>query len=185
MKWIKRASLLLVMAAVLFFGLSTRSSSPVQAPGAGRVVSCADISWVSGGKGPVLDCLDGRSSIDVSTVKGPLIINVWGSWCAPCKEEMPILRSFYAKNQSVVEILGVDVEEAKISDGKGFVISEGMTWPNIIDMDGSSRPYFGMGVPVTWFVDEQGKVVFKKYGVFKDERELIVLTSKYLNITVG
>jgi len=185
MKSVKTLGLLLFAGLIIFIGLSTRSTSPIPAPSPGRIVSCADISWESGGKGPILECLDGQSSLDVSTVRGPLIINVWGSWCAPCKEEMPILRSFYAKNQSVVEILGVDVEEAKIADGKEFVVAEGMTWPNVIDTDGSSRAYFGMGVPVTWFVDGQGTVVFKKYGAFKDEQELRDLTSRYLKITVG
>lgn len=85
----------------------------------------------------------------------------------------------------MVQILGVDVEEAKISDGKEFVISEGITWPNLFDKDGRSRAYFGMGVPVTWFVNSQGEVVFKKIGVLKDEKELRDLTAKYLKIAVS
>ncbi|MBC7463528.1 MAG: TlpA family protein disulfide reductase [Actinobacteria bacterium] len=185
MKWIKGSSVCAFAGATLAIALSACSSPSTEVTTPARVVSCESVAAESSGKGPVLECLDGSSAIDVSTLKGPLIINVWGSWCAPCKEEIPIFRSFYAKNKANVEILGVDVEEAKISDGKEFVVSEGMTWPNLSDTDGISRAYFGMGVPVTWFVDSQGKVVFKKIGALKDESELRDLTAKYLNIVVS
>jgi len=98
---------------------------------------------------------------------------------------MPILRNFYQRNKTKIQFLGVDVEEARPADGKNFVVEQGMTWPNVIDTDGRSRAYFGMGVPVTWFIDAEGKVVHKKIGVLKDEAELSDLTAKYLNINVN
>ena len=174
-----------VLASTLLLAISgcASTSSIVFAPG--RVVSCDSITTRNSGTGPILTCLDGKSSLDISSVTGPLIINVWGSWCAPCKDEIPIFRSFYAKNKEVVQILGVDVEEAKISDGKDFVVSEGITWPNFVDSKGASRAHFGMGVPVTWFVNSEGKAVFKKIGVLKDEKELRDLTAQYLKIVVS
>ena len=57
-----------------------------------------------------------------------------------------------------------------------------MTWPNLFDADGLSRAYFGMGVPVTWFIAENGRVAYKKIGVIKNEIELISLTSTYLGV---
>jgi hypothetical protein len=89
------------------------------------------------------------------------------------------------KAKSKVQILGIDVEEAKSSDGADFVVKNGMTWPNVIDPDGRTRGNFGMGVPVTWFIDSAGKVVHKKIGTIKSEVELRDLTSKYLHITVS
>jgi thiol-disulfide isomerase/thioredoxin len=111
-----------------------------------------------------------------------MIINVWGSWCGPCKEEIPILRSFYKKVEATVVLVGVDVEEASIKDGQAFVENNGITWPNLFDSTGSSRAYFGMGVPVTWFIASDGSVVYKHIGVIKNEIELITLTSKYLRV---
>ena len=84
-----------------------------------------------------------------------------------------------------VHLLGVDVEEAERSDGSRFIVSNGMTWPNLFDPDGRTRGFFGMGVPVTWFIDADGKVLYKKIGVFKSEAELRDLTKKYLSINVG
>lgn len=114
-----------------------------------------------------------------------MIVNVWGSWCPSCKDELPIIRSFYTKAKSQLQILGVDVEEAKPSDGSAFIVESGMTWPSVIDPDGRSRGFFGMGVPVTWFIDSNGVVVHKKIGAIQSEHELRDLTLQYLNITVG
>jgi thiol-disulfide isomerase/thioredoxin len=151
----------------------------------GEVVSCDDISIdqekVSG---PVVDCLDGSSEVSLASLRGPMVVNVWGSWCAPCAEEIPILRSFYEKSRGKVELVGVDVEEASAQDGRDFVVKNGMTWPNLIDAQGNSRKFFGMGVPVTWFIDADGQAVHKKIGVLKSEAELIELTAKYLGVNI-
>jgi hypothetical protein len=78
--------------------------------------------------------------------------------------------------------VGVDVEESSIEDGRKFVEENGITWPNLYDPDGRSRLYFGMGVPVTWFIAADGSIAGKKIGVIKDENELIMLTNKYLGV---
>ncbi len=96
-----------------------------------------------------------------------------------------MIRSFYAKNQSQVHIVGVDVEEAMKSDGVDFVIANGMTWPIVVDADGRSRGFFGMGVPVTWFIDKNGTVVHKKIGVLSSETELREMAIKYLHLTLS
>jgi len=95
---------------------------------------------------------------------------------------MPILRSFYEKAQGKVLLIGVDVEEASIEDGRTFVENNGITWPNLFDTDGKSRAYFGMGVPLTWFIAPDGSVAYKHIGVLKNEIELISLTSKHLGV---
>jgi len=149
---------------------------------AGQVVSCESISSSTTKNSLFLDCLDGDVGASIDSIKGPAIINVWGSWCGPCKEEMPILRSFYEKAQGKVLLIGVDVEEASLEDGRKFVENNGITWPNLFDADGKSRAYFGMGVPVTWFIASDGSVAHKHIGVLKNEIDLISLTSKYLGV---
>lgn len=165
--------------------LSGCASQSTSIPTLGEVVSCDSIGRSAQPNGKELPCLDGKSTIALNSLRGPLIVNVWGSWCASCKDELPIIRSFYVKAKSKVQILGIDVEEAKSSDGADFVVKNGMTWPNVIDPDGRTRGNFGMGVPVTWFIDSAGKVVHKKIGTIKSEVELRDLTSKYLHITVS
>ena len=169
----------LAVVALLLLTACSPSSSFVQ----GEVVSCVsitqDATFVDGIE---LDCLDGTTGAQLGALKGPMILNVWGSWCGPCKEEIPIFRSFYEKAKDKVSLVGIDVEESSIEDGRKFVASSGITWPNLYDSDGRSREYFGMGVPVTWFIAADGTVVGKKIGAVKDENELIALTNKYLGV---
>ena len=169
--------LAMAVAVLLLAGCSSPSEKI-----AGEVVSCESILSSATENSIILDCLDGTDGASINGIKGPAIINVWGSWCGPCKEEMPILRSFYEKAQGKLALIGVNVEEASIEDGRKFVENNGITWPNLYDADGKSRAYFGMGVPVTWFIAADGSVAYKHIGVFKNEIELISMTSKYLGV---
>jgi cytochrome c biogenesis protein CcmG/thiol:disulfide interchange protein DsbE len=169
--------LAMAVAVLLLAGCSSPSEKI-----AGEVVSCESILSSATENSIMLDCLDGTDGASINGIKGPAIINVWGSWCGPCKEEMPILRSFYEKAQGKLALIGVNVEEASIEDGREFVENYGITWPNLYDADGKSRAYFGMGVPVTWFIAADGNVAYKHIGVIKSEKELISMTSKYLGV---
>jgi len=132
----------------------------------------------------LLNCLVGTEKISVESLRGPLIVNVWGSWCGPCKQEMPYFVDFHHQANGKVQLLGIAVEEAKAQDSKDFIVANGMTWPNLFDAKGVTRKNFGMGVPVTWFIDEQGTVVYKHIGVVKSTKELIDLTVKYLKVEI-
>jgi len=149
---------------------------------AGKVVSCAQVRTATTPNLKVIGCLDGSTGAAIKSLRGPMILNVWGSWCAPCKAEIPILRSFYQKAQGKIQLVGVDVEESSIQAGQNFVLKHGITWPNLFDSDSSTRENFGMGVPVTWFIAADGTVVYKMIGPFKNDVELITIASKYLGV---
>jgi len=169
----------LAVIALLFLTACSPSSSYVK----GEVVSCESISQDTLFVGGIeMDCLDRTTGARLGALRGPMLVNVWGSWCGPCREEIPILRSFYEKAQSKVALVGIDVEEATFDDGRRFVERNGIVWPNLYDPDGRSREYFGLGVPVTWFIAADGAVAGKKIGAFKNEIELITLTNKYLGV---
>jgi thiol-disulfide isomerase/thioredoxin len=169
------------LAAVLLLLLT--ACSPSSSYVKGEVVSCESISQDKSFTGGVtMDCLDRSEGAQLGALRGPMVVNVWGSWCGPCKEEIPIFRSFYEKAKGKVALVGVDVEEANFDDGRRFVERNGIVWPNLYDPDGRSREYFGLGVPVTWFIAADGTVVGKKIGVVKNEIELITLTNKYLGV---
>jgi len=159
------------------------SCSPTSTYVKGEVVSCESITQDKTFEGGVtMDCLDRSEGAQLGALRGPMIVNVWGSWCGPCREEIPILRSFYEKAKGKVALIGVDVEEATFDDGRRFVERNGILWPNLYDPDGRSREYFGLGVPVTWFIAADGSVAGKKIGAFKNKAELIMLTNKFLGV---
>jgi cytochrome c biogenesis protein CcmG/thiol:disulfide interchange protein DsbE len=172
---------------ILFLALSLTGCASTTKPMAskGEVVDCADVGHVAAkADDTILNCLSGTEKISVESLRGPLILNVWGSWCGPCKQEMPYFVELNDQAKGKVKLLGIAVEEAKSQDSKDFIISNGMTWPNLYDAKGVTRKNFGMGVPITWFIDKQGTVVYKHVGVVKSTEELIKLTNKYLKVSI-
>ena len=172
---------------ILLLALSLTGCSSVTKTVAlkGEVVDCAEVDYVAANPGDtLLKCLTGSQKISVESLRGPLILNVWGSWCGPCEQEMPYFVEFNDQAKGKVKLLGIAVEEAKAQDSKDFITANGITWPNLYDAKGVTRSTFGMGVPVTWFIDEQGTVVYKHVGVINSTAELIDLTNKYLKVSI-
>jgi thiol-disulfide isomerase/thioredoxin len=173
-----KAISLLFVSVLLLTSCGTESPKSV---GNGQVVSCSSIETDPNiTSGTTLECLDGNSNIVLEAIKGPAIINVWGSWCAPCREEMPFLRQLAATGK--VKMIGIDVEEPNMKTGRKFVIDQGITWPNLYDRDGSTKGTFGMGVPVTWYLDSDGKVVYRHIGVLNSKRQLFLQVEKHLGV---
>lgn len=149
----------------------------------GEVVACNQIELIPNPSEDVTaECLDSSPGVNIAAIKGPAIINVWGSWCDPCKEELPYFFEYFQTKDPQVQLIGVDVEEKRIEDGRMFARTNGIMWPNLYDEDGSTRKYFGMGVPVTWFIDDAGKVLYKKIGPIKSTEELRSLSFKYFGL---
>jgi thiol-disulfide isomerase/thioredoxin len=175
----KRLSILFV--ALLFVSACTTTPSAISK---GELVDCSTLPVDSTVVGTQLDCLDGSAGIVLEALRGPAIVNVWGSWCGPCQEEIPLFVDFYSRAKDRVVLLGIDVEEAQVADGRHFVETRGITWPNLYDKDGRTASIIGPGVPVTYFVDAQGATVYTKIGVITSVKELEELTRKYLGIKI-
>ena len=167
----------LTILALVLTGCS--AIEPIQVKG--EVVSCANIK-VESGTGVPLECLGGGSAIAADSIRGPALINVWGTWCEPCKQELPHLAHFLAKYSDQVDLVGIAVEEKNQQSVRKFIKNYGISWPILYDATGTTRGKFGMGVPVTWLVDESGTVVYKKYGPFKSTEEIELAAIKYLGV---
>ena len=151
----------------------------------GEVITCANVpSDSSITSGTLVECVDGSKGLALESLRGPMIVNVWGSWCASCLDEIPDFVSFYAKAKGKISLIGVAVEESSPENSKEFIVNNGITWPTYYDRDSKSRGYFGMGVPVTWFIAPNGEVKYKKIGIIKSEAELIELTEQHLGIKI-
>ena len=172
---------ILVVAALLLTGCA--NTEPVAQKG--EVISCVSVTTDKTiSDGISVECVDGSAGAVIQSLRGPMVLNVWGSWCTSCLDEMPQFVKFYSKAKGKVQLVGVAVEEAAPANSQRFIEKHGMTWPNFYDRENKTRGYFGMGVPVTWFIDAAGEVKYKKIGVINSEAELVALTDKYLGVKI-
>jgi len=177
----KKISILVIITLLISScSSSTQESSP------GFVPSCDQIKLLNiAEKSTVMPCLDGLCSINFHQLKGPMVINVWGSWCEGCKEEMPYFVDLYktqAFKSGPLQLLGINVEESSTDDAIQYIKKSGMSWPHLEDLDGISKSIFGPGVPVTWFVNEAGKNVGTKIGAYTNKNQLFEQVEKVFGI---
>lgn len=150
----------------------------------GFVASCADLQFIEKPERDlILNCLDGKQGFNVGAIKGPAIVNIWGSWCPPCVGEIPIFVDFYASMDPSIQLIGIDFKDGPLFAVKPYIISAGITWPNFVDSEGAVIPISGNSVPVTWFINSSNQIVYKKFGPVASLNELRSLSKKYLGVS--
>ena len=177
----KKISILVITTLLI-----SSCSSSTQESSLGFVPSCDQIKLLdTADKSTVMPCLSGEVSINFHQLKGPMVINVWGSWCEGCKEEMPYFVDLYksqAFESGQIQLLGINVEESSKEDAIEYTKQSGMSWPHLEDLDGISKSIFGPGVPVTWFIDEEGENVAIKIGAYTNKKQLFEQVEKAFGI---
>ena len=166
--------------------LISACASPAKVSAPGFVAPCEQIRLLeSADKSVLMGCLDGSDEINFHQLKGPLLINVWGSWCEGCKQEMPYFVELYQNPQfksGQIQMLGINVEEKSKDDAIEYIQKSGMSWPNLEDTSGVSKSIFGPGVPVTWFIDENGKTIDIKIGAYTNKKQLFNQVEKAFGV---
>jgi cytochrome c biogenesis protein CcmG/thiol:disulfide interchange protein DsbE len=116
---------------------------------------------------------DGPSQALASVVKGPALVNVFASWCAPCVEEAPALMKL---KMDGVQIVGVAYKDQP-GDTLAFLDRRGNPFSAVLaDRTGDAGVEFGIsGVPETFLVDGKGMIVAKRTGALS-EADLAALT---------
>jgi len=97
----------------------------------------------------------------------PLVLNFWASWCAPCREEMPLLQQVWAEhNDEGIKFVGINIMDDK-KDAMALLEKTGVSYTNLYDKDGKVSNAFGVSaLPVTVFMDSAGKIIKKKFGPY-------------------
>ena len=121
-----------------------------------------------GGPAPpfALEGLDG-SEVSLAALDGKVVVlNFWASWCQPCRLEMPDFQKAWEehRDQGVV-FVGIAVDDLA-SEASRFAQQVGVTYPLALDATGDvARAYALRGLPSTYFIDRQGKLVSKLVGL--------------------
>jgi cytochrome c biogenesis protein CcmG/thiol:disulfide interchange protein DsbE len=118
--------------------------------------------------------LDGKT-VNLSDFKGKVVIlDFWATWCPPCREEIPsfiqIQKEFADKGVVVVGV-ALDEEGAKVV--KPFAKKKGINYPLVIGKTSTTEDYGGIeGIPTTFIINAEGKIVAKHVGLTTKEEFL-------------
>lgn len=103
----------------------------------------------------------------------PIVVNVWASWCGPCRFEFPVLQDLAARYGKRVAFLGVDSQDSDDA-AETFLAEEPVPYPSYSDPDEEIKDSLGAtrGLPDTAFYDRRGELVYLKQGPYSDHSEL-------------
>lgn len=108
-----------------------------------------------------LSTFDG-DAVSLSSFRGRVVIvNLWASWCAPCRAEMPAIQKLYQANRDRdLVVLGVNSTiQDSLPSARKFVDEVGVTFTILLDTTGSvSRRYLLRALPSTFIIDRQGVI---------------------------
>jgi cytochrome c biogenesis protein CcmG, thiol:disulfide interchange protein DsbE len=128
--------------------------------------------------------LEGRPESIATYAGRPLLLNVWATWCAPCREEIPALEALHREyGPRGLAVVGVSIDRGGLEAGiRDFLGQLGASYTVWLDPAGDVQSTFGtVGVPSTFLIDPGGTVVWKHLGpVREDDAELRGLIERSL-----
>ena len=128
------------------------------------------------------DC-PGGGSLDLGLAPGvPTVVNLWGSWCPPCREEMPVLQELADTAGDAVRVVGV-ISKDGLPQADSFAADAGVTFPSAFDGQGELMAELGVNVlPYTYFLDADGALVHTQVGPVRSLDELRALVTEHLAV---
>lgn len=125
-------------------------------------------SPLSGKPAPLFDVPrydDAEGTLALADLRGtPVVLNFWASWCLSCRDEARVLESGWQRYGPDVAFVGIAVNDQE-GPAREFIRRYGKTYHLAADVDGSVAIDYGLfGVPETFFIDPQGRVLFKHIG---------------------
>jgi cytochrome c biogenesis protein CcmG/thiol:disulfide interchange protein DsbE len=128
------------------------------------------------------DC-PGGGTLDLAKAPGvPTLVNLWGSWCPPCREEMPLLQELSSAAGNRVRVVGVISKDGK-PQAESFAADAGVTFPSAFDGDGTLMAGLGINVlPYTYFLDADGALLYTQVGPVSSIEELRGLVAEHLGV---
>jgi thiol-disulfide isomerase/thioredoxin len=135
-----------------------------------------------------LPCLGNGPKVNLSKLRGPVVVNLWAGTCPPCRAEAPLLRDFAAKAAGKVSVLGVvdgaypgETWDDALDASRGLALH----YPSLFDQKGKLVTWVrSAGIPVSLFVDSAGLVAYANIGELK-AGDLERLSKQYLDVEIA
>lgn len=181
----------LALAAVLVIGLLQAGSKEQASATAPEPLSRAQVLAPLRGAPPELAALHRQASVlldggtdaydrQLRALRGrPVVVNLWASWCAPCRFELPYLQRQAAERGKRVAFLGINVGDER-GAAREMAAEFPMPYPSFEDPDARLLDRFGaQGLPVTAFYTADGELAFVHQGLFPSEQALSDAIERY------
>lgn len=112
-----------------------------------------------------LPCLGHPGQVRLRGLVGqPTVVNLWASWCVPCRSEMPALQRLHRAAGGQLRVLGVASSDSERA-ARATIQNTGVRYPSVLDLDGAVKRDLGaLGLPLTLFVTADGRVAHRKLG---------------------
>jgi thiol-disulfide isomerase/thioredoxin len=123
---------------------------------------------------------DPQASLEISDLaagRERILLNFWGSWCVPCRDEIPLLATYAASGAPQATVVGVLYKDAA---GPAAAAAEqlGATWVNLVDEDGTIAGQIPVNAaPLTLLLNASGEVLDYQVGPFASLEEIDAFVS--------
>ena len=109
----------------------------------------------------------------------PIIVNIWATWCPPCRAELPHFDKFYKEYGDKIQFMIIDNEDkGSLSDVQKFIKDNGYSFPVFYDWDYSAYDAYGTGyIPITLAIDANGNLVYNQVGSLDESSLKSVINS--------
>jgi len=168
-------------------GCAGDAEEPEAVPAAGRLAPCPDPPGPAAQGAELmpalsLDCPAG-GTLDLGRAPGvPTVVNLWATWCPPCREELPVLQQVADGAGDRVRVIGVISKDGR-PQAESFADEIGIGFPGASDGDGAVMGEPGLNVlPFTCFMDADGGLVHTQVGDVGSAEELRGVVSEHLGV---
>lgn len=127
-----------------------------------------------------LAAFGGGPPLDVSRLRGPAVVNLWASWCGPCRKELPLYQAFSMKYAGKVDVIGIDFQDTQEGRARELIRQTGVRFPLYKDPDGTMRARV---LPKLILVDQDGSVAHEMYIEITSLGQLEKLVRTHLGVS--
>ncbi|GAB2943019.1 hypothetical protein GCM10027280_34600 [Micromonospora polyrhachis] len=161
-------------------GSAPPSAGSAALPASGSATALPDVR---------LPCSTGGTEVPVAAIRGPAVINFWASWCPPCRKELPVFQRLADRSDGRIHVIGMNTTDDR---GTAAALAKELklSFPNIFDQEGKVRlkliqlELARAVLPITVFVDGQGRVRHVDTSGALDDASLAELVERHLAVAV-
>lgn len=113
--------------------------------------------------------LDGTETTSLADIEGPAVINLWATWCAPCRREIPAFEQVHQERIDEVRFVGINVgEDADVA--AEYLAEVGATYDQYSDSEGYAITELDTtAMPVTIVIDADGEITERRLGPMDED----------------